>query len=289
MNSARRAVEKTLAQVDVVIELMDARLPGASANPLITQLRDYRQRPCLKVLNKADLADEHITAQWLAHYREQTGVLAVALNLKTPSQARRIPALCQRLAPYRNTGDKPLRMLILGIPNVGKSTLMNALVGRKVAKTGDEPAVTKSQQRFDLSPTQVLFDTPGLMWPKIEHPWDGFMLAACHAIGANAVTEEAVAHALVCALLETWPKRLWARYGIDERMAGPSGVDFLPLLAKKRGCLQKGGVLDLEKAARVFLLDFRSGALGRLSLETPASRQLRLASVPSPVPVQADE
>jgi ribosome biogenesis GTPase A len=280
MNAARRAVEKTLAQVDVVIEVLDARLPGASANPMVTALRRHRNRPCLKVLNKADLADPAITAQWLTHYREEGQVQAVALSLKKPGDAARVPTLCQTLAPYRQSPDKPLRMLILGIPNVGKSTLMNALVGRKVAKTGDEPAVTKSQQRFDLSPSQVLFDTPGLMWPKIEQEWDGFMLAASHAIGVNAVPIEEVARFLGDTLLELWPDRITERYGLAPAALSAEGSDLLEAIGKKRGCLQKGGGLDLEKAARLFLLDYRSGALGRLSLETPDSRRARLTVLP---------
>lgn len=278
MNSARRAVEKTMADIDVVIEVVDARLPAASSNPLVTALRRFRNRPCLKVLNKTDLADPRVTDAWLAHYRAEAGVNAVALSLRKPGEAARLPALCQALAPYRNDASKPLRMLILGIPNVGKSTLMNALVGRKVAKVGDEPAVTKSQQRYDLSPSRVVFDTPGLMWPKIEHDADGFMLAASHAIGANAVIEEEVAAFLGQCLLARYPGLLAARYRLGEAELGTlDGPALLEAIARRRGCVQKGGFLDLEKAARVFLSDYRSAALGRISLESPESRAAMLA------------
>ena len=165
MTSARRKAAETLALTDVVIEVLDARLPEASSNPLIRELRLARQRPCLKLLNKADLADPAATRAWIEHYDAQPGVKAVAISCKKAAEAARVPSLCKGLAPHRNDGVKPLRMLIMGIPNVGKSTLMNALLGRRVAAVGDEPAVTKSQQRIDLGPTMSITDTPGLMWP----------------------------------------------------------------------------------------------------------------------------
>jgi ribosome biogenesis GTPase A len=242
---------------------------------MIRELRLARQRPCLKLLNKADLADPAVTAAWLAHYEQQPGVKAVAISCKKPGDAARVPSLCRRLAPHRNDFTKPLRMLIMGIPNVGKSTLMNALLKRRIAAVGDEPAVTKQQQSFDLGPGMTITDTPGLMWPKIEHDSDGFMLAACHAIGRNAVIEEEVAEFLAGILLARYPALLAARYGID--IAGMDAVGLVEAVGKKRGCL-RGGALDLEKAAMVLLTDFRSGALGRISLETPESRAAMLAA-----------
>ncbi|NWG32369.1 MAG: ribosome biogenesis GTPase YlqF [Rhodocyclaceae bacterium] len=275
MNSARKKAAETMARIDVVIEVCDARCPEASSNPMIRELRLARQRPCLKLLNKADLADPAVTAAWLAHYEQQPGVKAVAISCKKPGDAARVPSLCRRLAPHRNDFTKPLRMLIMGIPNVGKSTLMNALLKRRIAAVGDEPAVTKQQQSFDLGPGMTITDTPGLMWPKIEHDSDGFMLAACHAIGRNAVIEEEVAEFLAGILLARYPALLAARYGID--IAGMDAVGLVEAVGKKRGCL-RGGALDLEKAAMVLLTDFRSGALGRISLETPESRAAMLAA-----------
>jgi len=278
MAAARKKAAETMAQTDVVIEVLDARLPEASSNPMIRELRMQRQRPCLRVLNKADLADPAATKAWLDFYDRQPGVKAVAISCKKAGEATRLPALCQALAPHRNDGSKPLRMMIMGIPNVGKSTLLNALVKKRVAAVGDEPAVTKSQQRLDLGPRMSLIDTPGLMWPKIEHDADGYMLAASHAIGTNAVIEEEVAAFLAAILLERYPERLGARYGVA--VAGQDAVGVLEAVAGKRGCLIKGsgGELDLAKAALILLTDYRSGALGRISLETPQTRADMLKS-----------
>lgn len=278
MASARKHAAEAMARVDVVIEVLDARLPEASGNPMITELRKYRQRPCLKVLNKADLADPEVTRAWLDWYAAQADVKAVAISAKRPADVARLTGLCRQLAPHRNDNTKPLRMMIMGIPNVGKSTLMNALLKRRVAAVGDEPAVTKSQQCLDLGPGLTLTDTPGLMWPKIEHDSDGYMLAAAHAIGRNAVIEEEVAEFLAGLLLARYPERLAERYGMAP--AGMDGHAVVEAVAKRRGCILKGrgGGLDLERAANLFLTDFRSGALGRISLETPDSRAAMLAA-----------
>jgi len=270
MASARKKVTETMARIDVVVEVLDARLPEASCNPMIRELRMVRQRPCLKVLNKADIADPVATRAWLDHFNAQENVRAVAISCKKPGEAAVVPKLCLALAPHRGSRLKPLRMLIMGIPNVGKSTLINALLKRRVAKVGDEPAITKSQQDFELNECMTLIDTPGLMWPKIEHDSDGFMLAASHAIGRNAVIDEEVAIFLADALLENYPSRLANRYGFD--VAGMDGTDVVAAIAQGRGYRRKGGSDDLEKAALMLLQDYRTGILGRISLETPASR-----------------
>jgi ribosome biogenesis GTPase A len=300
MVAARKKAAERLACADVVVEILDARLPEASANPMIRELRLFRQRPALRVLNKADLADPAVTREWLSFYERQPGVKAIAVTCKPlpargrqsrslsaqgedrPSQdalaftpVHRIPALCRELAPHRNDRVKPLRMMIMGIPNVGKSTLMNALLKRRVAAVGDEPAVTRHQQTLDLGRGMTLTDTPGLMWPKIAHDSDGLMLAASHAIGINAMIEEEVACFLGELLLARYAENLAARYGIDG--AGMDGPALLAAVAEKRGCLKRRtrneeSTLDFEKAAHILLTDYRSGALGRISLETPASR-----------------
>jgi ribosome biogenesis GTPase A len=289
MTQARKKAEETMEVTDLVIEVLDARIPEASHNPMIEQLRLFRQRPNLKILNKADLADPAATQAWLNHYNKQPGVKAVALSCKKPGDAAKVPNLCRALAPHRGTHLKPLRMMIMGIPNVGKSTLMNALLNRRIAKVGDEPAVTKSQQRFDLNDTMSITDTPGMMWPKIQYESDGYMLAACHAIGRNAVIDEDVAIFLADILLQRYPALLNARYKID--VASMDAVDVLEAVAKRRAYRIKGGEFDMEKTAMALLTDFRSGALGRISLETPDSRQQMMddAKEKTAAPSQADD
>ena len=276
MTSARRKAAETMEFIDVVIEVLDARAPEASCNPMIRELREHRQRPCLKILNKADLADPGATQSWLSYYNRQQGVKAVALSCKSASDAAKVPKLCQPLAPHRDSTHKPLRMMIMGIPNVGKSTLMNMLLKRRVANVGDEPAVTKSQQCHSLNERMTITDSPGLMWPKIEHPEDGLILAAIHAIGRNAVIEEEVAEHLASILLARYPALLAERFGLA--VDGLDGVGVIEAIAKKRGCLLKGkgGELDMEKAAMILLTEYRSGKLGRISLETPETREAML-------------
>ncbi|MFZ4537922.1 ribosome biogenesis GTPase YlqF [Propionivibrio sp.] len=276
MTSARKKAAETMAAIDVVIEVLDARLPEASTNPVVRELRLHRQRPCLKVLNKADLADPEATRAWIDFYNRQEGVKAVAISSKNKGEVARITALCQRLAPHRNDNTKQLRMMIMGIPNVGKSTLMNALVKRKIAKVGDEPAVTKSQQMHQISVRQSITDTPGLMWPKIEYASDGLMLAASHAVGRNAIIDEEVAVFLANLLLARYPALLSARYGFP--VEGIDGVAVVEGVAKRRALLMRGGAPDFEKASIVLLQDYRDGKLGRISLETPETRSEMLST-----------
>lgn len=275
MNAARKKAAEAMEKVDLVIEVQDARLPQASCNPMIEQLRLFRQRPCLKILNKSDLADPAVTQAWITHYNSQKNVNAVALSCKKPSDVAKVPKLALALAPHRGTALKPLRIMIMGIPNVGKSTLMNALLKKRVAAVGDEPAVTKTQQRLYLGNNMVLIDTPGMLWPKIAHPSDGLMLAASHAVGSNALIEEEVATFLAEVLLQHYPQLLTTRYGFQT--AGLDGVAVIEGVAARRGFRIKGGDADFEKAAHTFLQDYRTGALGRITLETPASRAALLA------------
>jgi len=276
MNSAKKQAEEQMENIDLVIEVLDARLPEASRNPLVEKMRKFRQRPCLKILNKIDLADPVATSAWKALYDAQEGVTAYPMTTKKPADVARIPQLALSLAPHRGVPTKPLRIMIMGIPNVGKSTLMNALLKKRVAKVGDEPAVTKTQQKLYLDKHTVLVDTPGLMWPKIEMDSDGMMLAASHAIGTNALIEEEVAFFLGDLLLERYPQLLTARYGF--KTEGLDGIAVVENVASRRGFRVRGGEYDIEKAAHVLLHDYRTGALGRISLETPETRAVRIAA-----------
>jgi ribosome biogenesis GTPase A len=273
--SARKKAAETMGKIDVVVELLDARLPGASSNPLIDRLRRDRQRPCLKILNKADLADPEATAAWARHYGNEKLVRAVALSCKRPGDVAKVPRLAANLVPHRDSALKPVRMMVMGVPNVGKSTLINALLKRKAAKTGDEPAITRLQSRFELDERHELIDTPGLMSPAIRHESDALMLAASHVIGPDAYIAEEVATFLADILLERYPGVLRTRYDLETQ--GMDGYRLISAIAVKRGYLRKGGKPYYEKAGLALLQDYRSGLLGRVSLETPQSRTAMLS------------
>jgi ribosome biogenesis GTPase A len=266
MVAARKEAALAMRKTDVVIEVLDARVPRSSKNPVIEELRKQNQRAALKILNKSDMADPERTRLWLAHYNAQPGVKAVALSAKKPNEVKRIPEYAKALAPHRNSLLKPLRMMILGIPNVGKSTLMNTLLRRSVTKVGDEPAVTKMQQRHELGAGMWLTDTPGMMWPGIGENI-GLKLAATHSIGKNAYDVAEVATALGAYLLVHYRACLEQRFGAIP--ADCSGHALLGVIADRRGFVARGGVPDLERTARSFLGEFRDGSLGRISLETP--------------------
>jgi len=272
MNTARKEAAKTMEIIDVIVEVLDARIPNTSANPLVEELRLARQRPSLKILNKADLADPAVTRAWLDLFNQRQGVNAVALSCRHAGDAAKIPQLCQPLAPHRSSSAKPLRMLIMGVPNVGKSTLMNMLLSRRVARVGDEPAVTKVQQRHKLNERMVITDSPGLLWGTIKDPHVGLLLATINAVGHSVVDDEAVAEFLAAILLSRYPARLTARYGFA--VEGLTSTSVIDAIGKKRGCLltRSGGGIDRDKAARILLSDYRDGTLGRTSLETPDRR-----------------
>ena len=262
---------------DVVIEVLDARMPGASENPVVTELR--KLKPCLKVLSKSDLADPEITKAWLRHFESAAPqmpthgqpagkVLAIAINSNQPGDVqKRIPELCKELALHPSGPGKTVRAIVVGIPNVGKSTLINTLMARKVAKTGDEPAVTKSQQLVILKNGMALSDNPGIMWPKIEEEAVSFRLALGGAIPDTAIDYESVALFAVRFFAKRYPALLMTRYKLKELPAGADAL--LAEIGRKRGCLRSGGTVDLHKAADIVLHEFRTGALGRITLEEP--------------------
>lgn len=274
MHATRKAIgERLKAGIDVIVELLDARLPGSSANPLLAQLTSGK--PSLKVLNKQDLADPERTARWLAHYNAQADMSAIPLDASERAPAQRLATACRALAPHRSGMDKPLRILICGVPNVGKSTLINTLVGKKAAKTGDEAGITKNEQRINLTSDAYLFDTPGMLWPKIIVPQSGFFLAAAGSVGKNAFDEEEVALELLEILQKSYAPQLVARYRLEDaaQVAAAPSEDVLAQIGRKRGAVQSGGRVNLQKAAELLMNDFRTGALGRITLETPEEFQ----------------
>jgi ribosome biogenesis GTPase A len=266
MHLTRKAIGERIKDIDVVIEMLDARLPGSSANPMLGDIT--HGKPTLKVLNKQDLADPERTALWLDHYNAIDGVRALPLDASMTTPARALVAACHSLAPNRGGMAKPMRVLICGIPNVGKSTLINTLKGKRAAKTGDEAGVTKLEQRITIADDFYLYDTPGLLWPRIIVAKSGYNLAASGAIGRNAFNEEEVALELLNYLRQNYPKALEERYKI-ENAAALSDEEILEAIGRKRGALLTGGRINLQKAAEIAIYDFRQSSLGRLTLESP--------------------
>ncbi len=268
MNKAKKAIADRLKSVDMVIEMLDARLPASSENPLLAQLS--KGKPKLKILNKQDLADPERTAVWLDYFNSREQTNAIALDSSEKSAAPKITAACRALVPKRKGIDKPLRVLICGIPNVGKSTLINGMVGKKSAKTGNEPGITKAEQRLFLADDFWLYDTPGMLWPKIIVEQSGYNLAASGAVGRNALDEEEVALELLDYLRRHYLPLLQARYAADKDPSSHwDDTSWLEWIARKRGALLGGGRVNYQKAAENVLTDFREGAIGRITLETP--------------------
>jgi len=266
MTKARRVLGEMMPSQDVVIEVLDARMPAASANPVVAELRG--NKPCLKVLSKSDLADPEVTEAWLAHFQSDPTVLAIATSLSRAGDARsRIPALCARLSQRERGADKALRAVITGIPNVGKSSLINTLLGRPVAAVSDKPAVTRETQLVTLPSGMQLTDNPGLLWPKIQDDDATMRLALGGAIPDTAIEYQSVGLFAGQYLLARYPSLLVARYKLKE--TPPSAGALLEEIGRRRGCLRSGGTVDLYKAADILVHEFRAGTLGRISLESP--------------------
>ena len=266
MHLTQKAIAERIKDIDVVIELLDARLPGSSANPMLAELTGHK--PGLKVLNKQDLADPERTALWLAHYNAQPATRAIGLDASQTTPARQLIDACHELAPNRGGMAKPMRVLICGIPNVGKSTLINTLTGGRKAKTGDEAGITKLEQRITLADDFYLWDTPGMLWPRIIVARSGYNLAASGAIGRNAFDEEEVALELLGYLQRDYAGLVEARFKL-ESIEGLRDEEVLEAIGRKRGALLGKGRVNLQKAAEVVMHEFRSGNMGRITLETP--------------------
>ncbi|HEY1098142.1 MAG TPA: ribosome biogenesis GTPase YlqF [Myxococcota bacterium] len=280
MATARREAGETMRRTDVVIEVLDARVPFSSASPLVEQLRTELGRPALKVLNKIDAADPATTTLWLEHYNAMPNTRAIGVSAKKKTDLGRIVKACLQLAPERGTRVKPLRLMILGIPNVGKSTLMNALLARHVANVGDEPAITRHQSQHTLQPGVTIVDTPGMLWPGLDQQV-ALKLAVSHSIGRNAYDDDTAAVFLAGFLLERFRPLLAARFtGLADDVVDAEGL--LKHVAKRRGLVGN----NADKAGLTLLNEFRSGKLGRITLETPTDtegqRQQKATSAPVP-------
>lgn len=286
MHKARKEIEEVIPQVDVIIEVLDARIPFSSENPMISELRG--DKPVVKVLNKRDLADPEKTELWIAHLEKEQGVKAMAITTSNPQEVNKILELCRKLAPHREEIGKNIRTMIMGIPNVGKSTIINTLAGRTIAVTGNQPAVTRRQQRINLQNGIVLSDTPGILWPKVENPHSGFRLAATGAVKDTAIEYDEVAFHTVEYLAEVYPERLKERYQIDEELP-ESDLEIMELIGRKRGALQAGGRVNLHKASEILLHELRNGTLGQLTLELPEMITKELVEVELEAARKAEE
>jgi ribosome biogenesis GTPase A len=285
MHKAQKEIRELLPQVDLLIEVLDARIPYSSENPAIAQIRG--EKPCIKVLSKSDLADPDITARWQAYLEQERGVKTFTTTTDEPSKMKQLLELCRKMLPEKDASVKNINTMIVGIPNVGKSTLINILAQRIVAKTGNEPAVTKTQQRINLGSGIALFDTPGILWPKVENPNSGYRLAATGAIKDTAMEYDDVGFFAADYLIKAYPELIKERFKLDSVPA--TEIEFLEMAAAQRGALRAGGRVNLHKICEVLINELRSGKLGRITLETPEMIEVEEADMAAAVIKKASD
>ncbi len=274
MHKAKKEYLKILPQIDLVIEVLDARIPFSSQNPLLTQLR--KDKPCIKLLNKSDLADNTMVSIWQDQLERDSSVKTLVCH-HNDLLTHKLPQLCRSMIPARDNRSAMIYALITGIPNVGKSTLINKLAGRSVTKTGNEAALTRLQQRVEINSDFMLIDTPGMLWPKIENENSGYRLAATGAIRDTAIDLQAVASFIADFLLTSYPALVQRRFGLEE--LPDTAIELLDAIAKKRGCISAGGRVDYEKVSRLLVSELRKGDLGGICLETPEMLDRELAAL----------
>lgn len=265
MHKASKEIKHALSDIDLLIEILDARIPFSSQNPMLADLRGNKST--IRVLNKTDLADPDITKCWQQHMEQEQAVKTLAVTTQQPDKIKYILDLCSKMLPEKAQTNKVIRTMIIGIPNVGKSTIINILAGRPIAKTGNEPAVTKQQQRINLKNNIVLSDTPGVLWPNVENRNSGYRLAISGAIKDTAFQHDDIALFALEYLLKAYPALLRDRFRLDT--LPDTAMDALQHIGRRRGCLKAGGHVDLDKAAKLFLTELRAGTIGQISLETP--------------------
>lgn len=280
MTKAKRAMQEDIKLIDLVIELVDARVPLGSRNPDIDTLAKGKGR--IVLLNKADLADDSCTERWISWFKEQ-GIHALRINARTGLGLKQIQPLVQEACKEkierdrrRGINNRPVRTMVVGIPNVGKSTFINSFAGKACAKTGNKPGVTKGNQWIRLNKTLELLDTPGILWPKFEDPQVGLRLAFIGSINDEILDKEELALELIKNISECYGRRLEERYNVEigdfeveDSEKIKISLEVLRQIARSRSCLLKGNELDTKKAAGILLDDFRSGKLGYVTLEVP--------------------
>lgn len=276
MTKAKRQMQEDIKLIDLIIEIIDARIPFSSRNPDIDDFGRNKSR--IVLLNKSDLADPTINASWVSYFNEQ-GIYCIEINSKNGNGINKINALIseacrEKIERDRKRGilNRPVRAMVVGIPNVGKSTFINSFAKKACAKTGNKPGVTKGKQWIRLSKSVELLDTPGILWPKFEDNSVGMKLAFIGSINDEILIVEELACDFIDYLRTINPGLIGARYELDENIS-TSAAALLNEIARKRGCLKKGGETDVSKAAALLIDDFRSGNLGRISLERPVGEK----------------
>lgn len=265
MHKAQKEIRRLLPEVDLVIEVIDARIPYSSQNPLLQQLG--QQTPSIKLLNKADLADPELTAIWIDHLQQNPSLKAYAISLERPERVKQIPDWCRAMFPQREINKKPIQVMIMGVPNVGKSTIINQIANRSIAQTGNEPAVTKRQQRIKLPHNIILHDTPGVLWPRFDNQNSACRLAATAAIKDSVVAIDEIAFFVAEYLIQAYAEPLAERFKLEQLPTEP--YQLLVDIGAARGALRKTGRVDIEKISKIFLNELRSGKIGPITLETP--------------------
>ncbi len=268
MSKAKRQIQDELKLVDVIIELVDARIPYSSKNPDIEKFAGNKPRVLL--LNKADLADEVRTKEYKAYY-EKKGYFVLTVNSKAGAGVKNVLNVVKEACKEKRERDlkrgiigRPLRAMIVGIPNVGKSTFINSFAGKSVTLVGNKPGVTKGKQWIRLNKELELLDTPGILWPKFEDQKVGLRIAWIGSINEDILDIRELAMTLLSYLYEEYPGVINAKYGIEECA---DGFEALERVARKRGCLKKGGEADIERASGIIMDDYRAGKIGRITLE----------------------
>ena len=273
MGKAQEKMAEAIRRIDLIVEVVDARLPLSSSNCQLLEMR--RNKPCIKVLNKHDLADPAATKAWVRYFEQESGITALPLSARLHADAKQLLKICQKTVPHRGRPGWPLRVMIFGIPNTGKSTLINTLAGKCIAKVGDKPAVTTCGQQIDLKNGIVLSDTPGILWPNMDDQNVAYRLATSGAIGASALDYTCVGLFALEYMMGRYGELLKVRYKLSELPDTPTAM--LEVIGKRLGCLITGGEIDVHRTAEAFLRELRAGKIGRVSLEEPSPKGKELS------------
>ena len=278
MHRASKEIREKLPDMDLLIEVLDARLPGSSENPMIAAIRNSsaREIPCIKIFNKSDLADPELTEKWQQYYERDKGVKTLCVSRDQPEKVKQISSLCRKMVTISDARDKEIHAMIVGIPNVGKSTIINTVTGRTIAKTGNEAAVTRQQQRIKINDDVVLFDTPGLLWGNINNENSGYRLAISGAIKDTAFDSDDAAFYLAEYLIKNYPELLVERYQLSE--CPQTEIELIEIIGRQRGCLRSGGQVEIDKACKILINEYRLGTLGCITLEEPISFEIENAT-----------